>query len=50
MLLKLVKPKFKTVRQMFLCELPGSSAPLKGTHMIMTEAYRRIVARAAHGQ
>jgi hypothetical protein len=25
-------------------------APLKGTHMIMTEAYRRILARAAHGQ
>ena len=30
--------------------LTGSSAPLKGTHMIMTEDYRRILARAAHGQ
>jgi hypothetical protein len=27
-----------------------SSAPVKGTHMIMTEAYRRILERAAHGQ
>jgi hypothetical protein len=25
-------------------------APVKGTHMIMTEDYRRILARAAHGQ
>ena len=30
--------------------LPVSLAPLKGTPMIMTEAYRRILARAAHGQ
>jgi hypothetical protein len=30
--------------------LTVSSAPVKGTPMIMTEAYRRILARAAHGQ
>jgi len=30
--------------------LTVSSAPVQGTPMIMTEAYRRILERAAHGQ